>query len=131
MPHTVLKIADIQRAATHLGLSGSVNDHVAIHQALTHMGVWSSLHHFRANCAQGTVRHIITGVALEMREGVFLLTGERGWNDIRSKVAIELGAQLKTFAFSHHCIQTETQTNSEGKIQNIVSVLQNEIAEGA
>lgn len=129
MPHSVLQIADIERAVRHLGLSGSVNDHVAMQQALTHMGIWSSLHHFRANCAQGTVRHIITGVALEVREGVFLLTGERGWNDIRSKVAGELGAQLKAFAFSHHCIQSEPPANAEGKIHAIVEFLKNQTTE--
>lgn len=131
MPPSTLTIAVVQRAASDVGLSGSVNDHVAMHQALTQMGVSSSLHHFRANCAQGTMRQIITGVALEVKGGVFLLTGELGWNDIRSKVATELNAQSKGFAFSHHPIHVETQTTIESSVHHIVEALQNVACKGA
>lgn len=126
MPQTPPSIAHIQRIAQNLGLQGSVNDHVVIHHALAHLGLRSTLHHFRANCAQGTIRHIVTGVALEVREGVFLLSGEQGWTEVRNKLATELNAHSKTLAFSHHPIASFTVECAHEKFDSVLAALKNE-----
>lgn len=126
MPQPTPSITHIQQIAQNLGLEGSVNDHVVIHHALTHLGLRSTLHHFRANCAQGTIRHIVTGVALEVREGVFLLSGERGWTEVRNKLATELNTSVKTLAFSHYPIVSVSNEFSHNKCNEVVAALASE-----
>lgn len=121
--NTHFGIEKIQGAARRAQLHGSVNDHVAMHQALNRMGIPSTLHHFRAHCAQGTIRHILTGVALEVREGVFLLTGERGWPEVRTKVASQLNTASKSIAFSHHAIETQPVETPTEKIDELMKLL--------
>lgn len=127
MTHKGPTIADIQHGAITVGLTDSVSDHVIVHRALVRMGVRSTLHHFRANCANGTVRHILTGVALEVPSGVFILSGEQGWEAIRSKIAQVFNAQPKQIAFSHHSIEDHPQAISsaaEDKISQLLIALQ-------
>lgn len=119
-------IAHIQQIAQTLGLEGSVNDHVVIHHALVHLGFRCTLHHFRANYAHGTIRHIVTGVALEVREGVFLLSGEKGWPEVRNKLAVQLDAPSKTLAFSHHPIAFLSVEFAHEKLDSVVAALKNE-----
>lgn len=126
MPTTHPSIAHIQQIAQNMGLEGSVNDHVVIHHALTHLGLRSTLHHFRANCAQGTIRHIVTGVALEVREGVFLLSGEQGWTEVRNKLAAELNTASKTLAFSHHPIASLNVEFTHEKLDSVLAALKNQ-----
>lgn len=126
MPQATPSIAHIQQMAQALGLEGSVNDHVVIHRALVHLGFRCTLHHFRANCAQGTIRHIVTGVVLEVREGVFRLSGERGWTEVRNKVAEQLNTSCKTLAFSHHPIAAVSVEFAHEKLDSVLAALKQE-----